>query len=154
MLKKIIFLLPLIFFSLISCNNSSKVYINGNISEIEILNILYESVDINERNDCFITLIYDSNAPYSHFLWVSSNTDLNNDDFIEVDCVGLINYDSNNIITNNGAISESDLENGSILILYTINNEVLATSPAKLVVESIYYLGYKTEAILDYSHSI
>lgn len=158
-MKKIIIALTLFaaMIGLTSCSNNQKedkVLINGNESNIVELNNLYLESDDNVKNNNFITLVYQKDSICSNYFMVDSCIDLYSDIEVEVEACDLIKYDSDKIKTNDGYISEDSLEDNDVLILYTINNEILSTYPVKLVVESLYKLDVKANIKLDYSKYI
>ena len=158
-MKKIIIALTLFstMIGLTSCSNNQKedeVLINGNKSSIVELNNLYLKSDDNVKTNNFITLVYQKDSICSNYFMVDSSIDLYSDIEVEVEACDLIKYDSDKIKTNDGYISEDSLEDNDVLILYTINNEILSTYPVKLVVESLYKLDVKANIKLDYSKYI
>lgn len=153
-INKILGLL-LLPFLLSSCNDNKKnankeTLINGNISEIVELNDLYNNSTEEEKERCFITLIYEKDSIYSNYFIVDKDVDIMSYDEIEVDACSLIHYDKTNIISKNSIISEEDLIDGDVLILYTINDDISSLYPVQLSVDKLYKLEINSNIKLNY----
>lgn len=153
-MKKNKFLSLLIFsIFLASCSKgANELTINGYKSNNLKLNEIYKTSNSEEKKNNFITLVYQQDSIYSNFFIISNFVDSNSNDEIIVSPCILNNYEKNNIIDNNTTISESELSNGDILILYTINNETLSTYPVMYNVENMYKLDINISATLNYDN--
>lgn len=152
-MKKMLFLILLFpAFLLCSCsNNNTKndiVVINGENSNIIELNNIYNS-KTEEDYFCNLYVLENNNGIIRYAIkWTDSDYGEAILNFKSDEKTIYSNRTSEYIIkTSDSTINPNELEKNDVLICYT--NNIAETDPCFVYVNSLYYLGYKTEKIIE-----
>ena len=151
-MKKMLFLILLFpVFLLCSCSNNSTnntVLINGENSNIKELNNIYNS---KTEGDYFYNLyVLENNNGIIRYAikWTDSLYSEAILKFTSDEKTIHSNITSEYIIkTSDSTINPNELEKNDVLICYS--NHIAETDPCFVYVNSLYYLGYKTENIIE-----
>ena len=152
-MKKMLFLILLFpVFLLCSCsNNNTKndiVVINGENSNVKELNNIYNS---KTEDDYFFNLyVLENNNGIIRYAikWTDSDYGEAILNFKSDEKTIYSNRTSEYIIkTSDSTINPNELEKNDVLICYS--NNIAETDPCFVCVNSLYYLGYKTETIIE-----
>ena len=151
-MKKMLFLILLFpVFLLCSCSNNNSnetIVINGENSNVKELNNIYNS---KTEDDYFFNLyVLENNNGIIRYAikWTDSDYGEAILNFKSDEKTIYSNRTSEYIIkTSDSTINPNELEKNDVLICYS--NNIAETDPCFVYVNSLYYLGYKTEKIIE-----